>query len=387
MPVALTPGANAPLPSARRLQVTLKAASGHADVICLLLDGDGRADGDDGVVLYSHPVSAGGAVRLDVPADRVDIELDALPAQVERVLVVAQADGTPDLAATSSLQVSVLADGLDAAHATFAPVPAFPTVQLVEVYRRAGAWKVRALGDGYAAGLARLLTVHGVEVDDDGTSAPSSGADVSAPGVDLRKPELPASGSVSLTKGQGVSLSKSGGALTQVTMGLGWDPAPSTRRFGGGGDIDLDASCVLLDSAGTEIDAVWFSQLVSRDGSIRHSGDNLTGEGEGDDESIAIDLQAVPAAAAHLVLTVNSYRSQGFRDVGNAFCRLLDDQGTEKARFDLTATGPHTGLVMAVLTRHAGGWELTACGDIGKGRTYRDMRKLIREVALRVATA
>src|SRR3954451_21202346 len=113
---------------------------------------------------------------------------------------------------------------------------------------------------------------------------------------------------VSLSKGQSVSLEKkSGGSLTRVRMGLGWDAAEKKGLFGKkrAQSIDLDASALLFNTQGQLVDQVWFRQLTSKDGSVQHTGDNRTGAGEGDDESIRVDLAKVPAEVATLVFTVN----------------------------------------------------------------------------------
>jgi tellurium resistance protein TerZ len=185
---------------------------------------------------------------------------------------------------------------------------------------------------------------------------------------------------VTLVKGQKIKLEKTPGAeLTAVRMGLGWDVARSGgilgRMFGGEDDsIDLDASCGMFDARGGLVDLVWFRQLRSRDGSIRHTGDNLTGAGEGDDESIIVDLERVPAAVQSLVFTVNSYRGQSFDRVENAFCRLLDHRtGEEVARYQLGAHGRHTAMVMAKLYRHGGGWKMHAIGEAALGRTFQEI--------------
>ena len=118
--------------------------------------------------------------------------------------------------------------------------------------------------------------------------------------------------SVNLQKGQKISLSKEGGgALTRVTMGLGWDAIKSKGFFGFGGkteSVDLDASVVMFDESNRPVDVVWFRQLKSKDGSIVHTGDNRTGAGDGDDEQINVDLSNVPANVKSLVFTVNSLR-------------------------------------------------------------------------------
>ncbi|MGI4896735.1 MAG: TerD family protein [Janthinobacterium lividum] len=183
---------------------------------------------------------------------------------------------------------------------------------------------------------------------------------------------------VSLAKGQKLSLEKSGGgALIRVVMGLGWDAV--SKGFLGrkkSVDVDLDASCLLFDARGQLVDQVWFQQLRSKDGSVQHTGDNRTGEGDGDDETIVVDLSAVPAGITTLVFTVNSFTGQDFSQVENAFCRLLDAAGpqqSEIARYDLTGSGRHNAQVMAKLARDGAGWAMTAIGATTSGRTVKDL--------------
>lgn len=189
--------------------------------------------------------------------------------------------------------------------------------------------------------------------------------------------------SVSLVKGQKISLDKEAGTtLTKVVMGLGWDAAKPQGFFGkmlGSPSIDLDASCVLLDEGGQMIDSVWFRQLKSKDGSIVHTGDNLTGAGDGDDEQIIVDLQRLPAQVVTLVFVVNSFTGQNFSQVENAFCRLVNQSnGREIAKYNLSCGGPHTGQLMAKLYRHNGEWKMHALGENANGRTFQDMMPLIR---------
>jgi tellurium resistance protein TerZ len=181
--------------------------------------------------------------------------------------------------------------------------------------------------------------------------------------------------SISLATGQRISLDKEAGvALSAVRMGLGWDVAKSKGFFGGGSSIDLDASCGVFDAERNLLDVVWFAQLVSNDGSIRHSGDNLTGAGDGDDETILVDLSRVPPAVKSLVFTVNSYRGQSFDTVQNAFCRIVNPQsGVEVARYNLSAQGGHTAMVMAKLYRHNDEWKMHAIGETASGRTFQDI--------------
>ncbi|HRF10584.1 TerD family protein [Candidatus Accumulibacter contiguus] len=187
---------------------------------------------------------------------------------------------------------------------------------------------------------------------------------------------------VSLQKGQKISLEKeAGGALNRVVMGLGWDAVKKKGFFGLGGgqkEIDLDASCLLFDENRSLLDVVWFRQLRSKDGSIQHSGDNLTGAGEGDDEQIIVNLNAVPANVKSLVFTVNSFTGQDFSQVNNAFCRIVDGaNGKEIARYDLSVQGSHTAQIMAKVYRHAGEWKMHAIGENGSGVTFQDLLPLI----------
>ncbi|MBA9006849.1 TerD family protein [Thermomonospora cellulosilytica] len=183
--------------------------------------------------------------------------------------------------------------------------------------------------------------------------------------------------SVSLQKGQKVPLAKpGGGALSRVRMGLGWDAVvrKGLLRRARPQSIDLDASCLLFDVSGNLVDAVWFRQLRSKDGAVRHTGDNLTGAGEGDDESITVDLVALPVNVAQLVFTVNSFTGQDFSQIANAFCRLVDETtGRELARYDLSGSGPHTAQIMAKVSRDGRGWSMTAIGATATGRTFQHL--------------
>lgn len=182
---------------------------------------------------------------------------------------------------------------------------------------------------------------------------------------------------VTLNKGQKVELKKSSGStLTKVRMGLGWDARKVRTLFGRLKEqaIDLDASCLLFDGAKNLVDQVWFSQLRSKDGALQHLGDNRTGVGEGDDESIVVDLDKVSANIETLVFVVNSYSGESFSQIENAFCRLVDTTTEQEiARYDLSGSGPHTAQVMAKLTRSGAGWDMTALGVRTEGRTIRHM--------------
>jgi len=143
--------------------------------------------------------------------------------------------------------------------------------------------------------------------------------------------------------------------------------------FLGGGapvDIDLDASVIIFDQNKKMIDLVWFRQLKSVDGSVHHSSDNRTGDGDGDDEVIHIDLRILDPRAKYLAFTVNSFRGQTFDEVDNAFARLVDaTSGKEICRYTLAEKGRHTGVVMASMEKTISGWQMTAHGTPTSGRT------------------
>ena len=172
---------------------------------------------------------------------------------------------------------------------------------------------------------------------------------------------------VSLGKGGNVSLTKAAPNLTAVTVGLGWDVRATT-----GADFDLDASALMLAATGKVISDqhfVFFNNLKSPDGSVEHTGDNLTGEGEGDDESINVDLTAVPAECDRVVFPVSIYdadnRHQSFGQVRNAFIRIVNrTDGNELARFDLTEdASTETAMVFGELYRHGAEWKFRAVGQ------------------------
>ena len=179
---------------------------------------------------------------------------------------------------------------------------------------------------------------------------------------------------INLQKGQKISLSKEASGLTKITMGLGWDAAKKGGMLGGllgGGDsIDLDASCALFDAKKNCVDSVWYGKLRSKDGSITHTGDNLTGDGDGDDEQIIVDLTKISENVKYLVFTVSSFTGHTFKDVKNCYCRLIDNNTQkEVAKYNLNDQGEHTSQVMVKLYRHNGEWKLHALGSNCSGRT------------------
>lgn len=414
---ALSKGQNGPLSTTDLVvSVTLTAP---ADVSALLVTEAGKVRSDADFVFFNQPAGPGvnlvtgpagaslhvstGSVPNDIDQIRAVITLDDASSNFGRYPAptahVTDASGTP----LYSYQI----DGLNTESVVIA----------LEVYRRQGNWKVRAVGQGYAGGFADLVRDHGVSVDDAPApppAAPMPSAPVGAPPAPVpptldypapsygtpqppaapQPPTYPApypgqpgpppaapapapapageisltkARPVSLTKGQKVTLRKDGGvALTQIRMGLGWDPIRKSGGLFGGSrsaNIDLDASVVLF--AGHQpIDTVYFGNLRTRDGAIVHSGDNLTGEGEGDDEVINVNLPQIPPHVDTLLFLVTSYRGQTFEQIDNAFCRLVDSTtNAELARYTLRGGMPFTAMVMATIVRSGNDWKLQAVGE------------------------
>ncbi|MFE0660024.1 TerD family protein [Streptomyces sp. NPDC058876] len=403
---SMTPGSNLPLNAAR---VTVDvAAPVRLDVSALLLTADGKVRSDADFIFFNQPSGPGVTYRSGGGAapDSVTVDTSAVPQGIERIVVTA----SPDAAGQTFQGIEPTATVRNAdggtVIASFTP-PQLATetaLVVVEIYQRGGAWKVRAVGQGYANGLAGIATDFGVSVDEEPApaAAPPAPAMPPAPpaghqpspwltaGVGTPAPVTPApapappaappatgkinldKGRVSLQKNQTVSLVKGGRPLlSQVKMGLGWEPAFRGR------DIDLDASVIAYGPQRNHIDSCYFGKLSILNGAIKHSGDNLTGEGAGDDEVIVVDLGRLPADATGLVFTVNSFSGQKFTEVAKAYCRLIDAaSGEELVRFDLTGAEPQTGVMMAKLIRQfSGEWEMTAMGEFVKSRTVRGMVK------------
>ena len=172
---------------------------------------------------------------------------------------------------------------------------------------------------------------------------------------------------LSLSKGGNLSLSKEAPGMTKVLVGLGWD-----ARSTDGQDFDLDASAFLLKADGkvrADSDFIFYNQLKSTDGSVEHTGDNRTGEGDGDDEAIKIDLSKVPAEIDKIAITVTIHeadaRRQNFGQVRNAFIRLVNqDNNNEVVRYDLAEdASTETAMIFAELYRNGVEWKFRAVGQ------------------------
>lgn len=431
----LVKGQNGPLStSSVSVSMTLTAP---ADLSALLVTDTGKVRSDADFVFYNQPTGPGVTLVSGPSGATLQVNTDNVPSDIDQIRAVITLDDAsssfgrypaPTAHVTDASGTEVyryIVDGLNTESVVIA----------LEVYRRQGNWKVRAVGQGYAGGFADLVRDHGVTVDDAPTPPPSAPAPAAAPTpppaaapptldypapnygtpqppqaptYGTQPPQAPTYGApqppqappaaptytapypaepsqppapapaaaggeisltkarpVSLTKGQKVTLRKDGGVpLTQIRMGLGWDPIRKSGKFGNrSANIDLDASVIMF--AGQQpFDTIYFGNLRTPDGSIVHSGDNLTGEGEGDDEVINVDLPRIPPHVDTLLFIVTSYRGQTFEQIDNAFCRLIDStSNAELARYTLKGGMPFTAMVMATIVRSGGDWKLHAIGE------------------------
>jgi len=355
-------------------EVRLSSDLAGLDLSVFGLDSDRQLTDDRYFVFYNQPVSPEGALRRTEEGGEVvfRLDLDTLPPAVSRLVFTATHDDLP-VARASRLDLRV-------AETRYSPLGALGAeraLMVAELYRHPDGWRLAAVGQGFDGGLKALLEYFGGEAEEEAASPqvvaapPVTASLVAAPPV-----AVPVSGPVSLTKNQTVNLSKlRDRPLKRVTLGLGWDPAAR------GKSVDLDAGCLVFDAGGRKLATVWFMALSGLRGAVLHSGDNLTGVGDGDDEQIRVDLDALPGDAAHLVFTVSSFRGQRFGAVSRAVCRVVNADGNaELARFNLTETGEGTGLVMARLSRTPDGWTFTALGAPGGGMTVNALEKLARSL-------
>ena len=169
---------------------------------------------------------------------------------------------------------------------------------------------------------------------------------------------------IELTRGQEMALTRADGTpLGKLRMGLGWDKKAGAGFLSTGNpDVDLDASAIQF-SGGKLFDLAFFNHLETRDGSVAHLGDNLTGRGEGDDEVITIDLGKVWHSVDTMLFLVSSYQGQTLEWVDSAYCRLVDEHDEELARFTLTEGVPRTGFLMASMVREGDHWLLKTIGQ------------------------
>ncbi|MHA6763474.1 TerD family protein [Streptacidiphilus sp. PAMC 29251] len=438
MTAVLTPGGNTPLTSAR-VSVAVAAAK-QLDVSALLLTAAGKVRSDDDLIFFNAPNGPG----VTYSQAGITVDTGGVPAGIEKIVITASLDDRRATFAGTEPTATVTDLNSGAVLATFTPprLTSETALIVVELYRRAGEWKLRAVGQGYANGLAGIAIDFGIDVEEE---PPAQAAAPSAPAPTYQAPpptynqpppnpftahepedwhlasptppaapaytpppppayapppppayaqpappayappaaQAPAPGAgggkvtldkgrVSLTKGGSVSLVKDGRPfLSTVKMGLGWEPAY------GGRAVDLDASVIAFDGHRKELEKAWFMHLQAFNGAIQHHGDNLTGNGSGDDEVISVHLQNLPPQVTGLVFMVNSFSGQKFTDVAKAYCRLLDgNTNAELVRFDLTHAEPRTGVLMCKLVKmQSGEWVMTALEEYHEAKSARGMVK------------
>ncbi|WP_029135199.1 TerD family protein [Nakamurella lactea] len=511
-PAILVKGQNAPL-AASSVRITVEVQA-PTDLSALLVTDSGKVRSDSDFVFFNQPDGPGVRCVKDGSGWQLTVQTDQIPADIQTVRAVVNLETPGQRFGQVAPPVARIADAAGGPIAEYrvTGLDSESIMVAVELYRRGADWKARAVGQGYAGGLADLISDHGVSVDDAGSQAPAAptpparieepdtggvfgnmqpaaaqptqpapgeppdtgGAfghlqpqqpvaprppatqppppppaggyppppqpsqqqspaafpPPSAPAPNVGYPPPTAAGGpagsgfppptgaaqgfpppggaaqgfpppggagnyppptgapqgqqppaglsaqrpVSLQKGQRVSLRKeSGGNLTVVRMGLGWDPLKKRGMFGNREvDIDLDASAVMFADKQLA-DVVFYNNLRSKDGSVQHQGDNRTGAGDGDDETVLIDLDRVAAHINSIVFIVTSYEGQTFEQVQNAFCRLIDNtSGGELARYTLTGGMAFTGMVMAKVFRDGGGWQMQAIGEGIQARTPSD---------------
>jgi stress response protein SCP2 len=173
---------------------------------------------------------------------------------------------------------------------------------------------------------------------------------------------------IELKRGDELPLQRADGTpYGRLTMGLGWDKLAGAGALSGANtpDVDLDASA--LQYAGDQLfDLSFFNHLETRDGAVKHLGDNISGRGEGDDEQITVDLALVYPRVDTMLFLVSSYQGHSLEFVRNAYCRIVDEDDVELARFTLTEGVPRTGFMMVRIVRDpagSDGWRLRAIGE------------------------
>ena len=185
---------------------------------------------------------------------------------------------------------------------------------------------------------------------------------------------------INLMKGQKVDLTKGNASLKTIVAGLGWD----TNKYDGGFDFDLDASAFLIGENGkviTQEDFIFYGNLIHKSGAVEHMGDNRTGEGEGDDEQIKVNLQQIPSNIQKVVFTVTIYeaekRKQNFGQISNAYIRIInDDDNKELIRYDLGEDfSIETAIVVGEIYRHNGEWKFNAIGEGTEDKSIQEMRE------------
>jgi stress response protein SCP2 len=341
------------------------------DYACFGVDANDKLSDDRYMIFFNQTSSPNDEIVLSQQAGLASyrIGLSHLPASINKFVFTASTDssgnninGSGTMKSISSFSVKIkqgnnVALQLDMTGRDFQSEKAIIAVEIYAHQVSTGEkveWRVSSVASGFNGGLSDLLKSYGGEE-----------FSVSAP-----PPPPKPSGTVNLSKGQKVDLTKAdGGVLKQVVVGLGWDVAR------GGPDIDCDASAILCGLNGKMTggnDLVYFGNKKHSSGSVWSTGDNLTGAGEDDDEQLIVKLSSVPANYGKIVFVVNLYeaasRRQHFGMIQNAFIRIVDsDTGKELMKYNLSEKYDHmTAMIFGEMTRENGQWQFKALGDATK---------------------
>lgn len=392
------------------------------DVSALLLDESGQVASDADFVFYNEPAHYSGSVRLagktsgaagELSSDVIDVALASVPPAVQRIVLVGSSDGGT-FGQVPGLLLQLLDGTTGAQLAYFEPQAHDETAYVTgEFYLRDGAWKFRAIGQGYDSGLAGLASDYGIDVGEDPGEVslieepaapaappeappaapvlpplpplpplPAPAAEPPAPPEPLSVPEPVAPQPVvSLVKNQRVDLAPttpSGAPLQRLVFTLGWLPIQKVQ-YG----TDLDASVIVFNAEAKKKAIVWYMHKNEYLGALQHHGDNRGAPGEPGLEQVTLDLTRLPAEAYALLFTINSFRGHTFTDIAQCYVVVQNqDDGTELVRFDLSDTQPSTALLTAMLRRTPdGGWDIKAIGEF---YNFRTVKKLVPAAARHV---
>lgn len=330
----------------------------HAiDISCFGLDTDGKLSDDRYFIFYNQKSSPCGSLSMtdDSQYDqKFHLDLVRLPIKIQKLVFVANIDGSGKMADISNGEFTVIADNQKIASFSFtgALFSQEKAVIIGEIYMKS-VWRVAAVGQGFNGGLKAVLEYFGGEAS---TPPP--------------KPKQKPKSTISLIKGQSISLTKKGKSLRHIAVGIGW--AKRVSKKGRKKSVDFDASCIAYGRFKKKIDVVWFGHLTSKDRSIQHAGDDTTGGGSEKDanETINVDLTKVSAKIMSIIFVVNSYSGETFQGVPSAFCNVIDtDTRREIARYDLVTDGKnYKGFIIAKVYREGENWKFQALGEPAKGK-------------------
>ncbi|GAA3305267.1 hypothetical protein GCM10020295_58550 [Streptomyces cinereospinus] len=358
------------------------------DASALLLNNSGKVGSDQHFIFFNNLKSPDGSVEHtgdnltgegEGDDEQIKVNLAGVPAEIEKIVFpvsIYDAENRQQSfgqVRNAFIRVVNQAGGAEIARYDLSEDASTETAMVFgELYRHGAEWKFRAIGQGTPPGCAASRRTSASTSEPRSVSFRPSGAARLRAAPDAQDNHIrqhPGEDSimgVTLAKGGNVSLSKAAPNLTQVMIGLGWDARSTT-----GAPFDLDASA-LVCSGGRVLGDEWFvfyNQLKSPDGSVEHTGDNLTGEGDGDDESILLDLSKVPAHCDKIVFPVSIHladeRGQTFGQVSNAFIRVVNQaDGQELARYDLSEdASTETAMIFGEVYRYQGEWKFRAVGQ------------------------